>query len=287
MTARLFSIYVFFHTLLAGCGPARSERGEAVDATESYEIGQIGKLGKHEVAESSGLALVNPAATEFWTHGDGGSPNNLYRVSRDGALLQTLTVEAASNRDWEDLARDPQGRIFIGDFGNNLNSRRDLRIFILDPAHPEKVDTIRFSYPDQHKFPPRKAGRNFDCEAFYFASDTLHLFSKNRGKGGLWTKQYTLPAHPGTYVATLRDSIELETWITAADISPDGRTVALLGYGFAYLFEGNPNQPVFDRHRARISLSSAGQAEALTFVSNTNFVFSNENGKMFEAQKKP
>jgi hypothetical protein len=287
MTARLFSFYVFFHTLLAGCGPARSERGEAVDATEAYEISQIGKLHKHEIAESSGLAWANATATEFWTHGDGGSPSNLYRVNRGGVLLQTLPMTAASNRDWEDLARDLQGHIFIGDFGNNLNSRRDLRIFRIDPADPDHVDTIRFSYPDQHKFPPKKAGRNFDCEAFYFLNDTLHLFSKNRGKGGLWTKQYTVPARAGTYVATLRDSIELETWITAADISPDGRTVALLGYGFAYLFEGEPKQPVFDRRRARITLGSAGQAEALTFVNNTDFVFSNENGKMFEAKKKP
>ncbi len=287
MTARLFSLFIFFHTLIAGCGQARSGRGEAVDATDQYEVIQLGKIGKQEVRESSGLALANPAGTEFWTHGDGGAPSTLYRVSRTGALLGTLPVTGASNRDWEDLGRDAQGRLYIADCGNNENKRRNLAIYRFDPAHPEQpADTIRFQYPDQHAFPPRKSARNFDCEALYFAHDSLFLFTKNRGKGGLWTKQYAVPNQPGDHVAVRRDSLELETWVTGASISPDGRTVALLGYGFIYLFEGAPTQRIFDRHRRRIKVQSSGQAEAITFENNTDILFSNENGKLFELKKK-
>lgn len=286
MTTRLFTLYVFFHTLIAGCGGPRSERGEPQDATDLYTIGLLGRMQRQEVRESSGLALADPSGNSFWTHGDGGAPSALYKVQNTGELLQTLPVPNASNHDWEDLARDPRtGRLYLGDFGNNRNARRDLMIYILDPANPVGVDTIRFSYPDQHQFPPAKKERNFDCEAFYFAHDSLYLFTKNRGKGGLWTKQYRLPARPGTYVATLLDSLELETWVTAADIAPDGRTMALLGYGFVYLFEGEPKQRVFDRRRLRIRLAKSGQAEALTFVNNHNFVFTNESGKLFRAGK--
>lgn len=283
MTARLFSIYVFFHTLLTGCGNPRSERGEGLNATADYRVEQIGKIRKQEVAESSGLVVADTSGETFWTHGDGGAPNNLYRVGRTGELLETLPVAGASNQDWEDLARDPQGRLYIGDFGNNRNARRDLIIYRFNPAQPARVDTIRFRYPDQHAFPPRKSGRNFDCEAFYFANDSLFLFTKKRGKGGIWTKEYVLPARPGRYVATLLDSLELETWVTGADISPDQRTVALLGYGFVYLFEGQPGQKVFDRTRRRVQVAETGQAEALTFTTNRNFVFTNENGRIFEA----
>lgn len=287
MTARLFSILVFFHALLASCGPPRSGRGEAVDATDQYEEVQLGKINKQEMQESSGLAVAAPGGAEFWTHGDGGSPSALYRVSRTGALLATVPVPGANNRDWEDLASDPQGRLYLGDFGNNENSRRYLAIYRFDPAQPEQpVDTIRFSYPDQRAFPPRKSQRNFDCEACYFANDSLYLFTKNRSKGGLLTKQYVVPARPGTYIATLRDSLELETWVTGASVSPDGRTVALLGYGFVYLFEGEPTQRVFNRRRLRVRVESSGQAEAVTLINNSDLVFTNENGKIFEMKKK-
>ena len=286
MTTRLFSVFIFFHALLAGCGPPRSGRGEAIDATDQYEEVQLGKINKQEMQESSGLAEAAPNGAGFWTHGDGGSPSVLYRVSRTGALLATVPVPGASNRDWESLAHDPQGRLYVADLGNNDNSRRYLAIYRFDPAHPEQpVDTIRISYPDQRGFPPRKSERNFDCEASYFANDSLHLFTKNRSKGGLWTKQYSVPARPGTYVATLRDSLELETWVTDASISPDGRTVALLGYGFVYLFEGEPTQRVFDRRRLRIRVESSGQAEAVTLINNSDLVFTNENGKIFEIKK--
>lgn len=287
MLTKLFSFFVFCHTVLASCGPPRErERGEPIDATEDYEMAQIGKIGRLEMEESSGLALADTAAQSFWTHGDGGSPNSLYRINRKGELLQTRAVSGASNTDWEDLAHAADGRLFIGDFGNNQNTRRDLKVYIVPPNQPERVDTIRFRYPDQHDFPPRKALRNFDCEAFYFDHDVLHLFTKNRGKNGLWVKEYTLPAQPGQYTATLVDSLELETWVTAADLSPDGRTAALLGYGFVYLFEGEPGQAIFDRKRRRIQMASTGQAEGLTFINNTDFVLSNERGKLFEGRKK-
>lgn len=274
--------------MLAGCGNPRSDHGEGVRATSEYTVTQIGKIDKQEMAESSGLALADAAGTTFWTHGDAGSPNNLYLVNRSGALLRTLPVVGTSNTDWEDLTRDPAtNRLFIGDFGNNRNARRDLRIFAFDPNAPTgRVDTIRFAYPDQHEFPPAKAFRNFDCEAFYFDQGTLHLFTKNRGKGGLFVRHYTLPARPGTYTATRVDSLELETWVTAADISPDRRSVALLGYGFIYLFKGNPDQPVFDRKRHRINIGTTGQAEALTFLDNDRLLLSNENGKLFEISPK-
>ncbi len=288
MTTRLFSVFIFFHTLLVGCKPPSSTRGEAIDATDQYEVVQLGKIGRQEMQESSGLALADPTGTEFWTHGDAGSPNVLYRVARTGAVLGGVPVPGASNRDWEDIARDPQGRLYIGDFGNNNNDRRNLAIYRFDPAQPTRnVDTIRFRYPDQRDFPPRKSARNFDCEASLFARDSIFLFTKNRAKGGLITKQYAVSAQPGTHTATLRDSLELETWVTAADISPDGRTVALLGYGFVYLFEGDPKQPVFDRRRLRVTVESSGQAEAITFINNTDLVFSNEKGRLFELKRKP
>lgn len=181
-----------------------------------------------ELLEVSGLYYAN--ADSLWWHNDSGDQARLFLTNSDGELLQELNLPA-KNKDWEDIATDHQGNIYIGDFGNNANARKDLRIYILN-LQRQSLDSILFSYPDQAAFPPPSAQANFDMEGFFWFRDSLHLFSKNRvGAGNYYTKHYTLPAQSGSYVATLRDSIQLKKRVvTAAAISPDGQTIALLSY---------------------------------------------------------
>ena len=188
------------------------------------------KLPK-ELTEVSGLYRAAPDS--LWWHNDGGHPAELFLTDSRGALLWKTPVPDALNRDWEDLTADDKGNLYIGDFGNNFNRRRDLAIYIFHPAS-RRLDSIRFQYPDQQAFPPEPGRQNFDMEACFWFQDSLHLFSKNRlHRGNYYTKHYTLPARPGTYTATLRDSLYLKKRVvTAAAISPDGRSAALLAYWF-------------------------------------------------------
>ncbi|RAK66948.1 hypothetical protein [Hymenobacter edaphi] len=278
---KLIPLLIFAHSVLCGC-TKKDDRGDFARVSKDYQVQTVGRLHKQEVVESSGLALAD-ADGNLWTHGDGGNTTWLYLVNPQGDLIRTHPVRGASNVDWEDLAQDRQrGQLFIGDFGNNGNKRRDLRVYRLSGPDLKQVDTIRFHYPDQKLFPPKKKARNFDCEAFFYHNDSLYLFTKNRGEGN-WVKEYHLPARPGSYVARLADSIRINTWITAADISPDGRRVALLGYGHVYLLDVAPGRRLFDGPKSCLPLPSSGQAEALTFVNDHDFVLSNEKGKLFRA----
>jgi len=176
---------------------------------------------------------------DLWMLNDGGNTPQLFRFDPEqGSIAETLTLPAP-NRDWEDLSSDPAGNLYIGDFGNNLNNRRDLCIFRYQPA-TGAFDSILFSYPDQHDFPPKnEKDWNFDCEAMVFFGDSLHLFSKNRFKSNFVTKHYVVPARPGRYVAELRDSIRLKKRVvTGAALNPDGKTLALTAYmlGFKWGF---------------------------------------------------
>lgn len=185
-----------------------------------------------EVREASGLAIL-PGPSFIW-HNDSGNDPNLYITDGKGELLQTLEYPGLPNTDWEDLAVDDTGRIYIGNFGNNCHCRKDLSIYIIfDPA-ANHVDSINFSYPDQQNFPPGRQWRNFDMEAMIWYQDSLHLFSKNFSKkGNDYTKHYVLPAQPGQYVAELRDSFQLpRRFVSAAAISPDQQRVALLSLRF-------------------------------------------------------
>ncbi|UYZ63081.1 hypothetical protein [Hymenobacter weizhouensis] len=277
---KLFPVLVFLQSVLCGCSRNQG-RGEFAQLHQHYDVQTIGHLDRKRVAESSGLETAGPEG-DLWTHADGGNTANLYRVTAQGDLLQTLELAPLLNIDWEDLAQDPEQRLYIGDFGNNQNKRRNLCIYRLSGPDYAQVDTIQFAYADQHAFPPRKPRRNFDCEAFYYYQDSLYLFTKNRGEGR-YVKQYVLPARPGRHTARLVDSLQLNTWVTAADISPDGRRVALLGYGQVYLFERLPGRRLFDSLKGCLTLPTSGQAEALVFTSNHDFIFSNEKGKLFQA----
>ena len=274
----LFPVVVFLHAVLIGA-PANHGRGPFRHA--AYRVRRVGKLPR-SLRESSGLARAD-SMRGLWSQGDGGTPARLTLVALPGTILRTIDLAPLPNTDWEDLAQDAAGRVYIGDFGNNDNQRRDLAIYRVNPhnAHP-LVDTIAFRYPDQHAFPPPRGLRNFDCEAFFWHNDTLHLFSKDRSLRQ-WVKHYVLPARPGRYVATLRDSIRLNCPITAADISPDGRTVALLGYGGVFLFANQPGRGLFDGPKRFRALPTTGQAEALVFLDDSTFVVGNEKGRLFRA----
>ncbi|MET4106691.1 hypothetical protein [Hymenobacter sp. UYP22] len=283
MVVFLRIVLVLLVVTAVGC-TSNQGRGTFADASRQYTITEIGRIHA-KAQESSGLENATTQG-DLWTHADGGNTARLYRITRQGDLLQTLDLEPLQNIDWESLAQDEEHRLYVGDFGNNKNKRRNLRVYRLSGPEFRQVDTIIFNYPDQRVFPPRKAQRNFDCEAFYYHQDSLYLFTKNRGNSGI-VKQYVLPAQPGRHTARLADSLALPTWVTAADISPDGHRVALLGEGQVYQFERLPGRRLFDGLKTTIPLAKSGQAEALVFINDRDFIFSNEKGALYQAVYHP
>lgn len=175
--------------------------------------------------------MVRTPSGDLWMLNDSKNPPELFRFDPVAERLLETRRLPVPNRDWEDLASDAHGNLYIGDFGNNRNARRDLRIYRYNPVN-QTLDSILFRYPDQTAFAPTdERDWNFNCEAMVFFRDSLHLFSKNVFKGNFVTKHYVVPAKPGEYVAELRDSIRLKNRVvTGAALSRDGKTLALTGY---------------------------------------------------------
>ena len=199
-----------------------------------FAIAQNNKISRRTVLpkvlkEVSGM--VRTPSGDLWMLNDSKNPPELFRFDPvQQKLLETRRLPVA-NRDWEDLATDDKGNLYIGDIGNNRNARRDLRIYRYNPA-TQALDSILYRYPDQKAFAPAdEHDWNFNCEAMVFFKDSLHLFSKNNFNGNFYTKHYVLPAQPGNYVAELRDSICLkDRVVTGAALSRDGQTLALTSY---------------------------------------------------------
>jgi hypothetical protein len=278
---KLFTVYVFVQTLACGCGPDRRREGFEVGRRE-YMVRRVGRMPE-EIPENSGLALY--ADGNLWTHQDAGFGNNLFKVTQEGKLLEKQPVPGTSNIDWEDLARDEQGFLYIGDFGNNLNKRRDLRIFKVPEKTQGPADTLQFSYADQKAFPPGKEDLNFDAEAFFWLEGNLYVFSKNR-RVKAPMRVYKLPDAPGRYAVAPADSLRINAMITGADVNPVQRQVALLGYGKLYLFDYENPDSLFGGRRVCIPIPRSGQAEAVVYLPDHSILFTNEGGKIFRLSKK-
>lgn len=234
----------------------------------------------------------NDARDSLFLLNDSGNTPEIFRLNLATRQISSLQLPI-QNRDWEDLAADPQGNLYIGDFGNNLNRRKDLRIYIVNPQ-TRNLDSILFQYPDQTAFPPaRVEDWSFNCEAMVFFRDSLHLFSKNSFRGNFYTKHYTLPATPGSHTPMLRDSIRLPGHVvTGASVSPDGHTLALISYyygkkwGFwpvsraaVFFFDDFAGSRFFSgkisRHRLRKFLIHR-QYESVILLDNGYFLIANE-----------
>lgn len=229
------------------------------------------------ISESSGIECNG--LNNIWTHNDSGDLPRIFQIDTLGNLLRTLDLSEVVASDMEDMAQDSAGNYYLGDFGNNLNDRTDLRIYKI--PNPDSVSgnfvtpqVIHFNYPDQMAFPPALEDQNFDCEAMFHFRDSLYLFSKNRGTSN-FCKLYRLPDQPGNYTAQLIDSFDTRKWITSADISPSGKSMVLLSYDRLWLFTDFQGTDFFGG-KAQELLISPTQKEAIVFRNETEVYITDE-----------
>lgn len=282
MLQKLFWWAFTLRVALCDCHNEKHNEG-FIRGKRLYKTTKLGVLPPL-VSETSGLILAEKQDA-FWTHNDGGNPAELYEVNSDGKITSTVKLPKLVNIDWEDITKDTKGNLYIADVGNNQNYRQDLAIYKLNPNRPNHYQSIQLKYADQRNFPPPPNEQNFDCEAIAWHKNKLYLFSKNRSTTNRYVKLYSVPDTVGNYVATVQDSVYSRAMVTAADISPNGKTLALLTYGKVLLFDITEEMN-FSKPTYCIKLAKS-QSEAIAFVNNTDFVITNERkGEIWRVTKK-
>lgn len=274
--------------------------------TQEGTLHKVGHITAPPIDESSGLIPSGQYKGVFWTHNDSGDTARIFAIRRDGHAVtpnglessyQGIRVPGAKNVDWEDIARD--GRtLYISDMGNNGNSRRDLGIYEVPEPNPTRDQETKparllpIRYPDQTEFPP-KGLMPFDCEAIFTLRGKLYLVTKHRLSPripGMSANLYRLDTRytDRPNVLTKLDSREgLGGWVTAADVSPDGETLAVLCHApvsSVWLFSTQQKGDRFlsDPHPRRIVFSGGNQTESLAFTNNDTLLIGNEQRDLFE-----
>jgi hypothetical protein len=198
----------------------------------------IGRLEHPPIREASGIVASRRHPGVFWVHNDSGNPPALFAVKFDGTLLREYRV-GVPNVDWEDIAIDGDGRLYIGEIGNNDNRLPIRAIYRLDepdPAQP-RDGPLPISRVWYYRFAPDS---RFDAEGLFIDGDRAILVAKTHDGGEAQLQAIDLgppapllrPALPER-LGTLPEFVEPAT---GADLAADGLRLAVCSYNVARVY---------------------------------------------------
>jgi len=215
--------------------------------TPPYELKGRHSMDYHGKLEISGIVQSAYSDSVYWVHSDSDNGPRLFPVDSMLNIYESsrffnhegVWVNNATNVDWEDITRMGDDLI-LADFGNNGNDRRDLCLyFIKEPpvraGLTNAYKTVYFKYPDQKAFPDRKAV-NYDAEAIFNFHGKIYILTKHRSD--TYTRLYRLDTLRLNEINTLTLIAEanLRGKVTGAEMSPDGKKLAVITYQSVWLF---------------------------------------------------
>lgn len=306
----IFAFVAASLAVLASCA-AEDDEGYRLEISHRVEFEPIGEM--------SGI-VRNPLDGSFWVHNDSGDEPRLFALDAEGRVQipGSLTdeyhgeeedagkepwpgvfIENAVNQDWEDVTSDGIN-LYIADMGNNRNARRDLGIYVVPWESLRNTQTasatifIPVHYPEQTGFPPLE--RHFDSESLFFADGSLYAITKHREsfpnqrmQPGANLYRLDSQSESESNALTLIDHHPELTAATAAELSPDGNTLAVLSYTAVWLFERPTEGDAWlsaPSSQLSLDINSARQVEAIAWLDANTLIVTNEQQDWFEVEVK-
>jgi hypothetical protein len=289
-----------------------------VNIADTNHLTQIAVVSNSGIGEMSGLVKSQRFPGVYWVHNDSGDSPRIFAIDRQGNVIITeylrnrfygeeeepgkelwpgLSIHLAANGDWEDIALDGD-YLYIADLGNNANARRDMGVYVLYEPNPRAVHQSRIlkflpiRYPEQENYPANEW--HFDSESMFVANGKLFFLTKHRqaGKPMEWQSGVNLYRLETSYTDRVNllkkiDSNPRITLATGADISPDGKHLAILSYTGLWVFDrprfgdkwvsGRPRMMVLNPAITR-------QVEAVCWDDEETILISNEQRDIFEVK---
>jgi hypothetical protein len=282
-------------------------------------LGKPSQVYMAGINEISGIVKSRRFDDVYWVHNDSGDEARLFALDSSGEIVFPgfLTndfhgsfvesgkepwpghrVGVAANIDWEDIAIDDE-MIYVADMGNNGNARRDLGVYVIPEPNPRAVESTRpirylpIKYPEQEHYPADQW--HFDSESLFVDNGTLYFISKHRQPGQI------LKFEPGANLYRLDtqytdrqnalvkiDHHDRLAVATGADLSPDGRWLAVISYVDLWLFERPARGDQWFTGKAfRKSLdpTQIKTMEAIAWEDNDNLVVANEEGEIYRVSR--
>ncbi|MGW4230124.1 WD40 repeat domain-containing protein [Streptomyces sp. NPDC004980] len=252
---------------LAGAVPAVADDGDGADRTFTIEDPRI--------TESSGLAASRIHPGVYWTHNDSDDGPYVYAVdSRTGKTVATITMRGVGEpRDVEAISIGPDGNLYVGDIGDNLDGSWD-HVWIYRFPEPKKLADATVQ-ATQFDVKYADGARNAEALMVHPKTGRVYIASKNEDGGGL----YEGPAKLTTGGANVFRRVGEVPWVTDGAFSPDGKDLVLRSYFSTrgYAFEDGRLGADY-----RVSVPLQGQSESVTFTADGSAMMFGSEGERSE-----
>ncbi|WP_329120983.1 WD40 repeat domain-containing protein [Streptomyces sp. NBC_01465] len=219
------------------------------------------------IKESSGLAASRQHPGIYWTHNDSDDGPYIYAVdSKTGQTVATVTMKGVgAPRDVEAISIGPDGDIYVGDIGDNLDGTWD-HVWIYRFPEPKQLkdETVQAT---QYVVKYADGPRNAEAMMVQPKTGRVYIASKKEDGGGLYIGPAKLSSS-GTNVFRRIDDVG---WVTDGAFSPDGSYLALRGYFSAAEYDWKPAAHGGDGglgEKHDVDAPWQGQAESVTYTAD-------------------
>lgn len=247
------------------------------------EIRVTGQLKNKQLNEVSGIAASGIFKDIYYVHNDSGDTSRIFSISPDGKLKNTIYFngdpkETLGVGDCEDIAVGPgpmagKSYVYVGDIGDNYAGRKYISIYRLaeNPAWTKDSLIKATAIPLHLKYPDGPK----DAETLMIdpIEKLICIVSKRKDTVGVYTTPLNYKPND-TVVLTKRCKLFFEgikplKWITAGDISKDGRQILLKNYEKVYYWQRTPKEhiwQVMQNPPRELPYQSEKQGEAIGFT---------------------
>ncbi|MEU0232916.1 MULTISPECIES: WD40 repeat domain-containing protein [unclassified Streptomyces] len=246
--------------------PAAHARAEGPEPDRDFTIRDT------RITESSGLAASRAHPGIYWTHNDQDAPL-IYGVdSRTGETVATLTMEGIGTpRDMEAISVGPDGDVYVGDVGDNLDGSWD-HVWIYRFPEPKVLEDQKVA-AEQYVVKYADGPRNAEALMVHPKTGRVYIASKNEDGGGLYAGPERLSAS-GTNVFRRVDEVP---WVTDGAFSPDGGRLVLRGYFAAQEYAWKDGR--LGDEGTSVGVPFQGQAESVTYTTDGSALMFGSEGK--------
>ncbi|WP_327374860.1 WD40 repeat domain-containing protein [Streptomyces sp. NBC_01216] len=224
------------------------------------------------ITESSGLAASRLHPGVYWTHNDQDAPLIYGIDSRTGETVATLTMKGVGTpRDMEAVSIGPDGDLYVGDIGDNLDGSWD-HVWIYRFPEPKRLgdQTVQAR---QYDVTYEDGPRNAEALMVHPKTGRVYIASKREGGGGL----YEGPAKLSSAGANVFRRVGEVPWVTDGAFSPDGERLALRGYFSARVYDWRNGRTEGDGTSPGAPFQ--GQAESVTYTADGSALMFGSEGK--------
>ena len=241
--ARIKLLLPFIAWLSATACDAQSPKPANPPREVAPGVLQVGRITNPRITESSGIVASRQYPGVFWTHTDGGGGKKqlLFAINREGQTSGEFFVAGASISDWEDIAIDDQHHLFVGDIGNNNAAKTQIAVHQINEPDPKsRTPSAKITRTWQLRFP----GAPFDCESLFIWQTNGYVISKVFDGERAHIYRFPLDDQKQPFTLEFVTRLKIETPVTGADLSADGRQLGLVGHTGAFVYDigGNINR---------------------------------------------